>query len=143
MSEMEMFSVMFFGVWAFVGAVFLLITLILRKLRLSKEQKCTMTVPATVVELAYHRNQSGGAYYPVVEFAVNGESVRVKSGSGSRPARYEQGQRVTVCYDPDKPKRFYIEGDGTLALLEKIFLFIGLGCILIGSLVSYFVTRMA
>lgn len=143
MDEMEMFSIIFFGVWALVGAVFLLVTLILRKVRLSKAEKCTMSAPATVVELAYHRNQSGGAYYPVLEFAVNGEIVRVKSGSGSRPARYQQGQRVTVCYDPDKPRRFYIQGDRMLALLEKIFLFAGLGCMLIGSFVSYIITAMA
>jgi len=140
---MELFSVIFFGTWAFVGAVFLLVALILWKVRTRKEQQCTEAVSGVVAELAYHRSQSGGVYCPVVEYTANGEKLRVKSGSDSRPARYAEGQQVLVYYDPDKPKRFYIEGDRTLPLLEKIFLFSGLACILIGSFVSYIVSVMA
>ena len=143
MESMELFSVIFFSTWAVVGAAFLLTALILWKVRTRREQLCTETALGIVVELAYYRNQSGGSYCPVVEFAAKGETLRVRSGSGSRPARYAVGQAVEVHYDPDRPKRFYIEGDRTLALLEKIFLFSGLACILIGSFVSYIVSVMA
>lgn len=140
---MELFSLLFFGVWTFIGAVFLLIVLILYRIRRTKSERCTLRVPAEVAEVVRYRNQSGGTYYPVLEYRVNGTVLRVKSNWGSRPAKYEKGQRVTVCCDPEKPKSFYIEEDRSPVLLEKIFLFIGLGCILIGSIVGYVVLRAA
>ena len=132
------FAWLFFGIWALVGLVFVLVAWILRRVRLRRAERCTACVTGTVVELEYrHRGEQGGAYYPVVEFPVNGQKHRVRSSCGSRPARYAAGDSVTVRYDPENPDRFELEGDRVLALLERVFLFVGLGCVLIGSLVAY------
>ena len=136
------FTWLFFGIWALVGRVFVLVAWILRRVRLRRAERCTACASGTVVELEYrHWKKQGGAYYPVVEFPVDGQIHRVRSNCGSRPARYAAGEAVTVRYDPEDPDRFELEGDHVLALLERVFLFVGLGCVLIGSLVAYGVSR--
>ena len=136
-------SWMFFAIWALVGVVFIGVSLLLRRVRLRKAERCTLCVPGTVVELAYRRSKNGGMYYPVVEYAVGGKKVRARASTGRNPARYRMGEGVRVCCDPDAPEYFCIEGDTTMALLEKVFLFVGLACILIGSIAAYAITRIA
>ena len=142
MSDLTMFCWMFFGIWALVGAIFVAVALILRRVRQRRLEKCTMSATGTVVELRCRRSRNGGAYYPVVEFEAAGKPVRVCSNYGSSPARYAQGQRVSVRYDADETARFYIEGDRTARILETVFLFVGLGCVLIGSLVAGIVSSV-
>lgn len=143
MEEMAWLPWLFFGVWTCIGGVFLLVAWFMRRARLRKLERCVMTAPGVVVAMAYRRgNEYGGSYHPVVEFSANGRVLRVSSNYGSTPARYAEGERVVVRYDPEKPSRFYLEGDPVPVLLERIFLFVGLGCVLIGSLVAFFVGRL-
>ena len=143
MDELAWFAWLFFGIWASVGLVFVWVAWILRRVRLRRAERCTMCVSGTVVELAYrHRPKQGGVYDPVVEFPVNGRMYRARLNCGSRPARYAAGDSVTVRYDPENPDRFELEGDRVWVILERVFLFVGLGCVLIGSLVAYGASRM-
>lgn len=142
MDDMTLFSLIFFGVWALVGLVFLIVSLILRRVRIRRIERCTMSAPGVIVDMRYRSSQKGGSYHPVVEFHVQGRPVHVESAIGSRPSRFVQGERVLVHFDPERPARFYIDGDNTVVILERVFLFVGLGCILIGSLVAYFAQRL-
>ncbi|MEQ7128677.1 DUF3592 domain-containing protein [Actinopolymorpha sp. B11F2] len=48
-------------------------------------------------------NGSGTAWYPTVEFTVDGETYSFQSSQGSNPPAYEVGDTVEVAYDPDDP----------------------------------------
>ncbi len=142
MEEMEWLPWLFFGVWTSIGVVFLLVVGFMRRARMRRMEQCVMVASGVVVAMEYHRSGGhGGSHHPVVEFSANGQVLRVYSSYGSTPPRYAEGERVTVHYDPAKPSRFYLEGDSVPVLLERIFLFVGLGCVLIGSLVALFVSR--
>lgn len=140
---MELFAGLFFGVWTLVGVVFIIVSVCMGAFRRKKAEQCTDCVTGTVVDVRLRRSQNGGSYHPVVEYMANGEMQHVESLTGRRPAKYRAGERVLVYFDPEKPRRFYIEGDGTAALLEKIFLLVGLGCILIGCIVVLIVLYAA
>ena len=138
-----MFSMMFFAIWAVVGVVFLIVALITRRVNRTQMERCTRSVTGTVIGLEYYRNQNGGAYYPVIEFDAGGKAVRVRSRVGSNPPKYEAGEQVAVNFDPDKPERFYIGEGRTERFLEKVFLLVGLACLLVGSLVAHFTAGAA
>ena len=141
MNDLTMFCWMFFGIWSLVGVIFVAVALILRRARRRKAERCTMSATGVVVELRHRRGRNGSAYYPVGELEAAGKPVRLYSNYGSSPARYAQGQRVLVYYDADNPACFYIDGDRTAHILETVFLFVGMGCVLIGSLVACLVSR--
>ena len=54
---------------------------------------------------------SSRSYAPVVRFKTpDGKSVKFTSDSSSNPPSYSVGERVTVLYDPAKPRNAKLEG---------------------------------
>lgn len=73
------------------------------------------------------------SYIYTVEYKVNGQLVSFKSSPS--PAAHEEGESLTVCYNPDKPQDAHIlesHGDSS-----NIILYVGLACIAV-AVISIF-----
>ncbi len=67
---------------------------------------------ATVVKVKPIRLRAGEktrSYIPTVEFRTGaGKTVRVSTGQGSSQFDFDVGDEVTVYYDEENPRRFYL-----------------------------------
>ena len=91
----------------------------------------------TVVRLEYERSgsDSGGAYYPIVQFLLRtGETIEFRSSVGSSPPSYRRGEAVRVLYDPTAPESAEIDsffslwfGPIVLGFLGSVFSAVGVG----------------
>jgi Protein of unknown function (DUF3592) len=79
-------------------------------------------------------------FYPVVTYALpNGDKKTVQTNDGSWPPAYEQGQAVTVLYNPAKPLQVEIQSTGSAIgpwILPMITGIVGVG-FMIGTIVAY------
>lgn len=132
MSDTMLFSVLFFGIWALVGIVFLAVGLGFRRSRKRREEQCTLNVSASVKEITW----SQGTGYPVVCYRANGKDYEQRLSSGSSRVRYAIGDKLTVWYDPADPTVIYSEADNAMVLFERIFISVGIVCLLIGAAVA-------
>lgn len=64
------------------------------------------SAPGRVVELVARQDQAGKVfYYPVLEFYLPDESRQtIQLSQGSSTPAYEQGEAVTILYDPARPR---------------------------------------
>lgn len=71
---------------------------------------------------------SSDLYYAVVEFRIaDGTLKRVEMSEGNWPKAYEEGEKVTVRYDPEKPIHARLGGGGPLDFLGPLITgFLGL-----------------
>lgn len=74
--------------------------------------RCTLDVEAAVTENRIGGRNGDTVYYPVFSYEYQGRTYKKKSSSGSYPARYKVGDRVTVHIDPDDPDKYYTEKEG-------------------------------
>jgi Protein of unknown function (DUF3592) len=100
---------------------------------------------ATVVSLQWRGHPADA--FPVVRFDLpGGEPVEAQSTWGSRPARYREGDRVEILYDPRNPTHVRLPGEKaagaflTVALIAAGLGFLGLGALL--GLVVYALEHM-
>jgi hypothetical protein len=62
-----------------------------------------------VAGLVIHNNYDGETYYPVVEFhTTDGQDVKFIGPIGSEPPDYQEGDAVTVLYQPQHPDQAMI-----------------------------------
>ena len=88
-----------------------------------------------VIELVKQgsRDQYGQAYAPRFEFQTpDGERREVLSDTGSSPAGFSVGDRVTVLYKPDDPSNAKIDTFGQLWLFPVIVGVIAVIAIVVG-----------
>jgi hypothetical protein len=117
----KLVKLVFFGfgfIWIAFGAFFFIDA----KFFSSKAYKGT----GTVVELKKVRRLSTSSsgspshvttYYPVVRYQTkNGKNVTFTSSSGSYPAPYKRGDRVTILYDPENPRKARIKSFSSMWL---------------------------
>lgn len=72
---------------------------------------------ATVRELKTVESSEDTAYAPVFEFTTaDGKVHRIESDTASNPPSHNEGDEVTVLYDPADPGGAQIEGFGSLWL---------------------------
>lgn len=90
-------------------------------------EKCTSLTYGTVIQMEERRLMSGDSsytWYPHYEFYVDGERVEAIGAFGLRPHSLQEGQRVTICYNPGNPSQAYAkEEPGVNAF--NIFSFVG------------------
>ncbi len=93
----------------------------------------------TVVDFSTSHSRSSDSratvsYHPVVEFQADGRTLTITgSGQANRPA-YDQGQPVTVVYDPRKPTEAVVD-DFWQAWAGPLFLIVfGVGFVFFGFL---------
>jgi Protein of unknown function (DUF3592) len=100
---------------------------------------------ATVVGLQWRGHPADA--FPVFRFDLpGGEPVEAVSTWGSRPARFTEGDRVEILYDPRNPTHIRVPGENTAAAFLTVALvfagvgFVGLGVLL--GLVLYLLSQM-
>src|SRR4051794_18489947 len=72
--------------------------------------------------------------FPIVRFELpDGRTVEAQSRYGSRPAPAEEGDSVTILYDPADPSRIELPGaKGTGVLLNALLGVVGGGLLIFG-----------
>ena len=136
----KLVKLIFFGfgnIWIAFGVFFFIDA----KLFSSESYSAT----GTVVELKKVRRLSNSTsrstshvttYYPVVRYQTkNGKNVTFTSSSGSYPSPYKRGDRVTILYDPENPKKARIKSFRSLWLAPILCFGIGGILILTGSVI--------
>ena len=90
---------------------------------LSKEKNA----PGHIVDLVARRDQTGKEfYYPVVEFYLPDESLKIiELAEGSWPPAYEKGQSVTILYDPEQPLNARIKSASSAVLMWTVPIIMG------------------
>lgn len=113
-----------------IGIVFIIVgvSLYIRNDRLVKN--CTEEVEATVVdmkqELSTDDNGLNYMYYPIIEYVVDGNTIRATMDSGSSTPKYDLNEKITILYNPNKVKEFIVKGDKTLNMFTIIFTALGI-----------------
>jgi hypothetical protein len=126
------------------GVLFVVAAAIVKSFLITrKEQRCTATTDGEVVGFV----RSGEMFYPVIRYVVDGRVYERRTPAavntrkvvyvgplvrGTVDAGYAVGQRVRVRYDPEKPTRWFVDGDTLTWTLVKIFAFVGAGLMALG-----------
>ena len=114
------------GVFALLGAGFLIVGMALLKHQKKKEARCTSVVDGRVADLVRHRSNDGASTWnPVFEFSVGETKVRKKSMYGGTKSRYVVGQKMKIFYNPNNYNDFYAEEDTLPKTLATIFAVVG------------------
>lgn len=120
-------------VFTFVGAGMLLGAYALYSSTSSFIDRAVET-EGVVVDLILSRSSDSSAYYPVVVFQdSNGREVEFQSNSGSNPAPYNRGERISVLYETSAPERARINGFFSLWGAAMIVGGLGLAFALVGG----------
>ena len=136
MTDINLFTLVFTGIWCLVGAIFTCVGIGLRRAFLRKEERlrarATGTVTEVVRRVSHSSDGASASWYPIVEFEADGRAISLEYDEGGGRKRFYEGQSVEVLYDPDDPGCFRLEGFSVIRLLGRIFLAVGLGSIAIG-----------
>ncbi|PFG39069.1 uncharacterized protein DUF3592 [Georgenia soli] len=133
-------------VLAGVGAVFALVAAGVNHFLVTRmERLCTAVTDGSVVRIV----RSSDMYYPVIRYEVadrvydRRKQVTVNKGTtfrvgarthGHVDVGYDVGEQVRVRYDPDRPTRWFIEGDTQTRTFVKIFGLVGALFLSLGAL---------
>lgn len=116
----------------------------LMKTKRDKKLKCRSQTWGHVVGIKSMsmKKSSGGytrAYFPVYEYEVNGEVIRVEYDAGTAHSPFKVGDKVKILYDSEAPNFSYIEGykqDMSVAIASLVA---GWICVFIGLFIGVFV----
>ena len=97
-------------------------------------KNCTVETEATVVDMKQELSTDSDTtlymYYPIIEYTVNGNTVRLTMDSGSNTPQYSINDKITILYNPNKTKEYIIKGDQSSNIFSIVFA--GLGLIITG-----------
>ena len=143
MLQVEVFSEYFGVFFAVIGIIILLVGGQGLRGTLSFRQRAKQT-EGVVTDL---RAQSSGSrtggdpnvvYYPVLEFTTqDNRQVETEARSGRSPPPADEGERVTVQYDPADPTSAEIAGNSTGLFLYGVFIVLGAIFTVVGLVVQY------
>jgi len=112
-----------------LGIVFLVVGVFLYFKNSNLVKNCTVETVATVVdmkqELSTDEDGTSYIYYPIIEYKVNDDTVRVVVSSGSSTPAYNIGEEISVLYNPNKKKEFIVKGDNSSNIFSIAFMVIG------------------
>ncbi len=119
-----------------VGVIFLAVSWMIQRRSKGKLARCVQITSGTVIDYVYRSINGDGprTWHPVFEYYVDGKMVRERSNVGSTKKTFSIGQRVTIHYNPDNGRDYYVEELQIEGVLSKIFLFVGLGAIALSIL---------
>ncbi|MBI5951330.1 MAG: DUF3592 domain-containing protein [Chloroflexi bacterium] len=112
--------------WIFSGVAVLMLLIagiasFVNLQKLSKEESADGVVVDVVKRREYVNEQDrvyNDYYFPVVQFtAADGKTRQVQMSEGSSSQEYEQGNQVTVMYDPERPLDARIKSAGSSMLM--------------------------
>ena len=149
MEDKFLLITIFLSVFCGIGVIFLMVAWIIASVMADRKKNCTAKAVGTVTDLVrstnYHdRNSHARGFHPVVQYTTDkGETLSVTSAVSTNPPKYKVGDIVNVKYDPNKPQKFYIDGDNTINIVKIVFLCVGPGLIVLGLLVGILVFILA
>ncbi|MBR6033513.1 MAG: DUF3592 domain-containing protein [Clostridia bacterium] len=133
MDDILLFAIIFSGVWALIGVVFLIIGIVMHNNRKRKNVNCTSSTYGKVIDLVRHKSTSMDYYdpclYPVIEYNVGEQKFIKEYNYGSTNPRHLIGRRIEVHYNPENYNEYYIAEDTIPTKLAKIFTFVGIAAI--------------
>ena len=92
-------------------------------------KNCTEKTEAVVVdmkqEFSSDNDSSTYMYYPIIEYKIGDETVRVTMDRGSNTPAYDINEKITILYNPDKTKEFIVKGEKTSSIMSIVFMAIG------------------
>ena len=140
MTDINLFTLIFSGIWCLVGVIFTCVGIGLRRAFLRKEERlrarATGTVTEVVRRVSHSSDGASASWYPIVEFEADGRAISLEYDEGGGRKRFYEGQSVEVLYDPDDPSCFRLEGRSAVGLLGRVFIIVGLVCIALGAAVG-------
>ena len=115
---------------AIVGVLILATGIFLYFKNDSLVKNCTVETEAVVVDMKqeFSTDSDSGAtymYYPILEYKVGDNTIRVTMSSGSSTPQYNIDQKITILYNPNKTKEFIIKGENSLGIFGIVFTVIG------------------
>ena len=126
------------------GILFITVGIVTANQSKGLKRRCTEETIGTVVDLICEQDinrdtdsdSTTYTYFPVIEYQAGDRTVSQKSNSGQYPAKYQVGDQVTICYNPDNVEEYIIKGDLTPKFLGLISLVLGSIAVAVG-LISF------
>ena len=99
------------GFWGMAALMHVLCKHSMAKIE-ERKAACVTVTTATVQEIKEVRTRNVDEYnyswYPIYQYYVNGEMIVQQSEFGSGQDTFQQGQQVTLYYNPDNPKEIFV-----------------------------------
>ena len=111
-----------------IGVIFIAVGAFMFFKNDSLSKNCTNEASATVVDMKEELStddDNSYVYYPIIEYAANGENVRVTMSSGSSTPAYNIGDKIDILYNPKKVKEFIVKGDKSSNIFSIVFMVLG------------------
>lgn len=132
------------GIFGSLGVIFLIVALILILLRYRKHKNCTASVGGRIVRYLRRRVSSSGfggsgdvpswSYFPIIEFITHdGRLLRQTSNYGE--SSEGELRNVVVCYNPEKPEEFYLQGRNTDKIVIAVMMVVSFLCLCVFGVV--------
>ena len=118
------------AILGFLGIVFSIIALFFF-IRTKKIKDNGIRTAAKVIETVHRGDGEGAAYYPIVEFNVDGHLYKIEHMVGSVKPQYEDGAEISILYDSKNCKKIIIEDSNIEFMVYVLFGAIGGGALLI------------
>ena len=135
MMDMNLFAIVFSGVWGLIGVIFFMVGLFIRRSAVRAEERCSERAEARVLEVIRHRHHSrsgsSSSWHPLVEFDYEGKTISLEAPRGAGRKKFYVGQLLNIRHDPNDPANFYVEGENAVRLLSLIFMMVGLAAVII------------
>jgi len=76
-------------------------------------------------EFSADEDGSSYMYYPIIEYTVGEDTIRVTMDSGSSTPAYDINEKITILYNPNKVKEFIVKGEKTSSIFSIVFMALG------------------
>ena len=112
-----------------VGVIFLAVGVLMYIKNDNLIKNCTVETEATVVDMKqdFSSDSDGSTYiyYPIIEYKVNENTIRVTMDKGSNIPAYNIDEKITILYNPNKIKEFIVKGEKSSSIFSIIFIVLG------------------
>jgi hypothetical protein len=131
-----MFIIIFSGIWALLGIIFLIIGIVMIENRKKKEIRCTLKTYGKVKDIVRRQSYDSDGNYshswnPVFEYKIGELTFIKESNYGSSQSKYAIGQDVEVYYNPEDYNDYYITDEMLPVTIGTIFTVVGIVAIII------------
>ena len=121
-----------------VAGIFILIGVLFQLLHLKRKKSCTERADGVVTgydeDINYDSedNTRTTAYSPICQYQAGMSTVTGSGMFSSKRRKYRAGQRVTISFDPNNVKKFYIAGEAPVSKFAAFMLLIGAVLLIVG-----------
>lgn len=129
------FKVVFVFVFILVGGVFTAVSVGIS----AEKERCTLEVPAVVIDLKESSGDNGTLYSPVYQIELDGE-VEIRENNTYASDYPSIGEETTIFLNPDDTQEYYAPNDAVESIMS-IFKIIGIVFLVIGVVVIFIPIR--